>query len=93
MYRQRISLIHCKLSRADIFLTQDGRRRLAEAPVAAERAFNCGNNKYYVVECYGYFIVQRQDWLGRTFISYAHSLAEAIGCIEADARCWQIRVA
>jgi hypothetical protein len=59
--------------------------------VAAERAFSCGNNKYYVVECYGCFIVHRQDWLGRTFISYTRSLAEAIGRIEADAHCWQIR--
>jgi hypothetical protein len=57
----------------------------------AERAFSCGNNKYYVVECHGYFIVQRQDWLGRSFITYARSIAEAILRIEADARCWRIR--
>jgi hypothetical protein len=59
----------------------------------AERAFSCGNNKYYVVECHGYFIVQRQDWLGRTFITYASTLAEAVVRIEADAHCWRIRAA
>jgi hypothetical protein len=41
----------------------------------------------------GYLIVQRQDWLGRTFINYARNLAEAIACIEADAHCWQIQAA
>jgi hypothetical protein len=46
-----------------------------------------------VVESHGYFIVQRQDWLGRTFITYARSLAEAIARIEADAHCWRIRAA
>lgn len=45
------------------------------------------------MECHGYFIVQRQDWLGRTFITYARSLARAVARIEADARCWQIRAA
>lgn len=64
-----------------------------EASVAAERAFTCGSSKYYVVEQHGYLIVQRQDWLGRSFIDYAHSLAEAIARIEADAHCWQIRAA
>ena len=59
----------------------------------AERAFSCGNSKYYVVESHGYFIVQRQDWLGRTFLTYAHSLAEAIARIEADAHCWRIGAA
>ena len=59
----------------------------------AERSFSCGNSKYYVAESHGYFIVQRQDWLGRTFIAYARSLAEAIARIEADAHCWQIRAA
>jgi hypothetical protein len=64
-----------------------------EASVAAERAFTCGNGKYYVVEQSGYLIVQRQDWLGRTFINYARNLAEAIARIEADAHCWQIQAA
>jgi hypothetical protein len=59
----------------------------------AERGFSCGNSKYYVVESHGDFIVQRQDWLGRTFITYARSLAEAIARIEADAHCWRIRAA
>ena len=61
--------------------------------MASERAFTCGNGKYYVVEQHGYLIVQRQDWLGRTFIGYAGDVAEAIKRIEADARCWQIRAA
>jgi hypothetical protein len=61
--------------------------------VASERAFRCGNSKYYVVACNGHFIVQRQDWLGRTFISYAGDLAEAIARIEADARCWDVQAA
>jgi hypothetical protein len=60
---------------------------------AAERAFICGNNKYYVAEDHGTFIVQRQDWFGRTFITYARNLAEAITRIETDAHCWQIRAA
>jgi hypothetical protein len=61
--------------------------------MASERAFSCGNSKYYVVECHGTFIVQRQGWLDRTFIAYADSLAEAIARIEADAHSWQIRAA
>jgi hypothetical protein len=65
----------------------------AEVQMASERAFICGNSKYFVVEHHGTFIVQRQNWLGRTFIAYAHNLAEAIACIEADAHCWQIRAA
>ena len=61
--------------------------------MAAERAFTCGNKKYYVAERYGYFVVHRQDWLSRSFIAYARSLAEAIAQIETDARCWQIHAA
>lgn len=61
--------------------------------MAAERAFTCGTGKYFVTECCGYFIVQKQDWFGRSFISYAHDLAEAITRIEADAHCWTIRAA
>ncbi len=64
-----------------------------EASVPAERAFTCGNGKYYVLEQHGYLIVQRQDWLGRTFIDHARNLAEAIARIEADAHCWQIQAA
>jgi hypothetical protein len=71
----------------------DGLVQSMETSVAAERAFTCGNGKYYVVEQSGYLIVQRQDWLGRTFINYARNLAEAIACIEADAHCWQIQAA
>lgn len=65
----------------------------AEVPMASERAFTCGNSKYYVVEYYSTFIVQRQDWFGRAFVTYARDLAEAIARIEADAHCWQIRAA
>jgi len=61
--------------------------------VVAERAFTCGNSKYYVAERYGYYVVQRQDWLGRSFVAYARDLAQAIAAIETDARCWQIRAA
>ena len=61
--------------------------------MASERTFSCGNNKYYVVESYGQFIVQRQDWFGRAFVGYASDLAEAIARIEADAQCWQVRSA
>lgn len=65
----------------------------AEAPMVSERAFTCGNKKYYVVECCGTFIVQRQDWFDRAFVTYARDLAEAIARIEADAHCWQISAA
>ena len=41
---------------------------------------------YFVVERYGHLIVQRQDWLGRTFMGYAHDLAEATALIRSDAR-------
>ncbi|HTV35814.1 MAG TPA: hypothetical protein VMF12_05225 [Xanthobacteraceae bacterium] len=61
--------------------------------MASERAFTCGNNKYYVVEQHGYLIVQRQDWLGRTFIGYVREIKEAIARIEADAHSWQIKSA
>lgn len=61
--------------------------------MSSERAFSCGNNTYYATECHGRLIVQRQDWLGRTFVGYACDIGEAIARIEADARCWQIRAA
>ena len=61
--------------------------------MASERAFSCGNSTYYVTEQHGTLAVHRQDWLGRTFIAYTRDLAEAIGRIEADAHCWQIRAA
>jgi hypothetical protein len=61
--------------------------------MASERAFICGNNKYYVVERYGRLIVQRQDWLNRTFVSYARDVAEAVAIIEADARSGRILAA
>lgn len=74
--------------------------RVDHSTPAAERrnapslaAFTCGNGKSYVVEQHGYLIVQRRDWLGRRFIDYAHSLAEATARIAADAHCWQIRAA
>ncbi len=61
--------------------------------MASERAFSCGNSTYYVVEGYGRHTVRRQDWVGRTFISYARDLAEAIALIEADAKSYRIRAA
>ena len=64
-----------------------------EVPVAAQRTFTCGTGKYYVTECHGYFIVQKQGWLGRAFVSYAHDLTEAIARIESDAHCWTVRAA
>jgi hypothetical protein len=64
-----------------------------EVPVAAQHAFTCGAGKYYVTECHGYFIVQKQGWFGRSFVSYARDLAEAITRIESDAHCWTVRAA
>lgn len=58
-----------------------------------ERAFSCGNSKYYVTEHDGCFIVHRQDWLARTFIGYAHDLAEATALIIRDAKSSRIRAA
>jgi hypothetical protein len=57
------------------------------------RAFSCGNSKYYVVERGGFYVVQRQDWLSRTFIAYAHDPAEAMTLIQRDARSSRIRAA
>jgi len=54
--------------------------------MASEWTYACGNHMYFVVERYGHLIVQRQDWLGRTFISYARDLAEATALIRSDAR-------
>jgi hypothetical protein len=45
--------------------------------MASEWAYTCGNNMYFVVEHYGHLVVQRQDWLGRTFVGYARNLADA----------------
>ena len=64
-----------------------------EALVAAERAFTCGTGKYYVTECCGTFIVQKQGWFGRSFVGYARDVAEAIARIESDAHCWTVRAA
>lgn len=61
--------------------------------MASERAFTCGNSTYYVTEQHGYLMVERQDWLGRSFIAFADSLADAIRRIAVDARCWQIEAA
>jgi hypothetical protein len=57
----------------------------------SERAFSCGNSKYYVIECSGCFIVRRQDWLTRTFIGYAHDIAEALTLIRQNAGSSTIR--
>lgn len=61
--------------------------------MATERAFTCGTGKYYVTECNGTFVVQKQGWFGRTFVGYGHDLAEAILRIETDAHCWTVRAA
>ena len=61
--------------------------------MAEERAFSCGSGKYYVTERSGYFIVQKQEWVGKSFVAYAHDLGEAVACIERDAGCWSIRAA
>ena len=58
-----------------------------------ERAFGCGTSKYYVVDRHSRLVVYRQGWLGRSFVSYARDLAEAIALIETDAGCYQIRAA
>ena len=54
--------------------------------MAWEWTYTCGNNLYYVTERCGRLVVQRQDWLGRTFVSYARDLAEATPLIKSDAR-------
>lgn len=61
--------------------------------MAAERAFTCGTGKYFVTECRGTFIVQKQNLFGKSFVAYAHDLAEAIARIETDAHCWTVRTA
>ena len=58
-----------------------------------EQTFNCSNRKYYVTEHDGCFDVRRQDWFTRTFIGYAHDLAEAMTLIRRDAKSYQIRAA
>jgi hypothetical protein len=62
-----------------------------DAQRESERAFSCGNSKYYVVERGGCFIVRRQDWLTRTFIGYAHDIAEALTLIRQNAGSVTIR--
>ena len=54
--------------------------------MASEWTYTCGNHMYFVVERYGHFIVQRQDWLGRTFVGYARNLVDATALIRSDAR-------
>lgn len=61
--------------------------------MASERVYTCGNRMYYVVEQYGRLIVQRQDWLGRTFISYACDFVETTALIKSDAKSSRLRVA
>jgi hypothetical protein len=61
--------------------------------MASEHVYSCGNNTYYVVEHFGQLIVQRQDWLGRTFIGYASGLAQATALIRSDARSSQLTAA
>jgi hypothetical protein len=61
--------------------------------MATERAFCCGNSKYYVAECYGLLVVHRQDWLGRTFIGHARNYAEAMVLMQSDARSGRVRAA
>jgi hypothetical protein len=58
-----------------------------------ERTFRCGNSKYYVIEQGSVFIVQRQDWIERTFIGYTRNIAEAMALIRRDSRSGEIRVA
>jgi hypothetical protein len=61
--------------------------------MASEHVYSCGNKTYYVVERFGQLIVQRQDWLGRTFIGYASGLAQATALIRSDAGSSQLMVA
>jgi hypothetical protein len=58
-----------------------------------ERAYACGNRKYYVHEAYGRFIVRRQDWLARTFVGYARDVPEALALIKRDAQSTRLRAA
>jgi len=56
----------------------------------SECSFSCGTAKYYTVECSGLLIVQRQDWLGRSFIGFARDLGEAMALIRRDARAGRV---
>ena len=54
--------------------------------MASEWTYACGNHMYFVVERYGHLIVQRQDWLGRSFVGYARNLVDATALIRSDAK-------
>jgi hypothetical protein len=58
-----------------------------------QQIFNCGDSKYYVSEQNSFLVVQRQDWIERTFVGYARDIAEAISLIRRDAGSGQIRAA
>jgi hypothetical protein len=54
-------------------------------PLAKERAYASGGNKYYVVERYGKLAVEKTSWWpGRTSVGSAHDLDEALALIKAD---------
>lgn len=61
--------------------------------MTTERAFSCGNSKYYVAAYFGYFMVERQDWFWRTHIGFARDLAGAMTLIHRDAKAGRIRAA
>jgi len=51
-----------------------------------QQTFSCGNRKYYVTEHNGCFVVQRQDWIERTFIGFARDITGAIALVRHDAK-------
>ena len=58
-----------------------------------EQPFNCGDSKYYVVERKGFFIVQRQDQIEKTYIGYARDISQAMDLIRGDAKSSRVRAA
>jgi hypothetical protein len=51
-----------------------------------QQTFSSGNSKYYVTVQNGCLVVQRQDWIERTFIGFARDMAEARALIRHDAK-------
>jgi hypothetical protein len=58
-----------------------------------KQTFCCGNNKYYVIEQNGCFVVRRQDWIEQTFIGYARSFGGVMAIIQRDSRSSYIKAA
>lgn len=61
--------------------------------MASEHAFKCGNSKYYVINYFGYLMVQRQDWFARSFIGFARDIPAAMTLIHRHAKSGRILAA